>query len=426
MWFVFEERSDSDVSNHQVDPHSLDATSDIPTADSTGESSEGLNETGDQHSSKSILLDVDHDYFRPSPTSSSHVPFSRSLSPTRHRMPTCSSAPPVIAPPVACQLTASPPASHGFEADPLADSSHSKPSLTSPQEELEPALGPNKSSSFSTLSSKLIFSLLRGTQSSPPSPSSSKLADAHPSSDRVEGHGRSVSILDTHRLVSSDGSGPPHSLTLATTMSPVSEGRAIHFSTSKQRVPFGPAVVNHTMSPFAATLYSPPSGAPGFKGDRYDWDKGFSDELESEQKGNLSATADVDSVESVGNRGVSGTVAKSRVAFGSGGSDTGSGPAQASPSSSVPVQDNGLDDCGREGRKLGTISSVAGSDISDWRDQCSGFNRHERHITSSTDTGSAMGELIERKIGTIELAGRRASSDPVLMPELACMVGFCL
>lgn len=38
--------------------------------------------------------------------------------------------------------------------------------------------------------------------------------------------------------------------------------------------------VTHTTSPFAATFYTPPSGAPGFKGDRYDWDKGFSDELE--------------------------------------------------------------------------------------------------------------------------------------------------
>jgi hypothetical protein len=70
-----------------------------------------------------------------------------------------------------------------------------------------------------------------------------------------------------------------------------------------------------------------------------------------------------------------------------------------------------------------------GSDTADWQDHDSGYNRHESHLssTSSTDTGSAggMGDLIERKVGTIELVGRRASSDSVLMPELASMVGFC-
>lgn len=33
-----------------------------------------------------------------------------------------------------------------------------------------------------------------------------------------------------------------------------------------------------------------------------------------------------------------------------------------------------------------------------------------------------MGEVIERKIGNVELVGRKASSTPVLMPELASMV----
>ncbi|KAG6828947.1 hypothetical protein H0H87_000234 [Tephrocybe sp. NHM501043] len=35
-------------------------------------------------------------------------------------------------------------------------------------------------------------------------------------------------------------------------------------------------------SPFAPHVYIPPSGAPGYKGEQYDWDKGFSAELDSE------------------------------------------------------------------------------------------------------------------------------------------------
>ena len=41
-------------------------------------------------------------------------------------------------------------------------------------------------------------------------------------------------------------------------------------------------VIKHTASPFGSHSYIPPSGAPGFRGESYDWDKGFSNELERE------------------------------------------------------------------------------------------------------------------------------------------------
>jgi hypothetical protein len=41
-------------------------------------------------------------------------------------------------------------------------------------------------------------------------------------------------------------------------------------------------VFKHTTSPFGSHSNFPPSGAPGFKGDSYNWDKGFSNELERE------------------------------------------------------------------------------------------------------------------------------------------------
>lgn len=43
--------------------------------------------------------------------------------------------------------------------------------------------------------------------------------------------------------------------------------------------PFGQS---NKASPFASHTYKPPTGAPGYGGERYDWDKGFSAELERE------------------------------------------------------------------------------------------------------------------------------------------------
>ena len=37
-------------------------------------------------------------------------------------------------------------------------------------------------------------------------------------------------------------------------------------------------------SPFASNVYTPPTGAPGYAGQRYDWDKGFSTDLRLEME----------------------------------------------------------------------------------------------------------------------------------------------
>ena len=50
--------------------------------------------------------------------------------------------------------------------------------------------------------------------------------------------------------------------------------------TITHNTPFTPT--GHANSPFAAHVYIPPSGAPGFRGEAYDWDKGYSIELERE------------------------------------------------------------------------------------------------------------------------------------------------
>jgi len=388
-------------------------------------------------SSQSFLLDIDHDYFRPSPIPSSHAS-PRSLSPIRHRMPSRSSSipPPAIAPPIACQLTASPPTSHHSEFDPLVNIGHLNPPTKSVKEEPDSkGLGSERSSS--SLSSKLMSTLLRSSQISPPSSPSSKLADTRPFLKTTVDHAEDHATVGSHQPLFIDDSKRHLALSSTDSMSPALEEHVTHFSVSKQRNPFAPAIVTHSASPFAPTFYNPPSGAPGFKGDRYDWDKGFSDALQSELKGHPFPFAS-DNVHDSSDGGVasSSVISGSWGAWGTGfgfgfgtvraGKSKTHTPISSSPS---PMQVTKLNGHEREVRTTPLITQEMGSDTADWQDHDSGYNRHGRRLssTSPTDIGSVggMGDLIEKKVGTIELVGRRVSSDSVLIPELASMVRFC-
>lgn len=376
-------------------------------------------------SSKSLLLDIDHEYFRSS-VPSSHVS-SRSFSPTRHRTPSHSSSIPlpVVAPTIACQLTTSFPTGH---YDPLVD--HIKPLMPSAKEEvgsLSQALGCESSSS---LSSKLMSSLLQGVHSS--SDLSAKSNNTR-SSSKISSHGANASgsIAETDLPVLNDNdSMPPRPFRVPSTfsMSPALEERGAHFSVLKQRSHFAPAVVTHSTSPFASSFYNSPSGAPGFEGDRYDWDKGFSDELDSERKGKSFVSAEVHDSNGSDGKGVSSRISGSRGSWGAG---FGFGFGQVRPGKSTShtpsppssVQDDELDSHARDLKTILPPAQNMRSDTPDWEDHDNG---HKTLISSSssTDVGSVggMGEIIERMTGTIELVGRKASSDSVLMPELAYMV----
>ena len=416
MWFVLE-GEDKNITND--DPH--DATSHTPTTGSQCEVSKELDGTQRQTSSDSILLDIDHDYFRSSTIPTSHAS-PRSLSPMRHRMPSRSSSVPplMVAPPIACQLSASPTTSP----------------TTSDLEDLDPSNQAQASSleRSPSFSSKLMSSLLRGAQPSPPSTTTSRLGDVQSSSETTLDH----TGKQTAALTDEDSKSSRPLVVSTSPMSLVSERRATQFSVSKQRIPFSPAVVTHSTSPFAATFYRPPTGAPGFEGDRYDWDKGFSDELESERKSLTSVDVN-DESGSEGNGSVIGAVASSSVGspgsrgwgtsfrFGFGSKRGKLMPKAASLSSMT--QGNGLNGREREGKDSKAILPLGQEiepDTADLRDHDGGFNRHERDYSSTSSIGSGMGDLIERKVGTIELAGRSVLSDSVLMPELASMVGFQL
>ena len=113
-------------------------------------------------------------------------------------------------------------------------------------------------------------------------------------------------------------------------------------------------------SPFGSHTYIPPSGAPGFRGDLYDWDKGYSNELERE-------------------------IVRGRS------TDRGNGKERSV-------------DADGKGRTLET--------------------EMQSHIRADVGVGIGIGALMEKKSGDLDLKGRRAATTPVLSQNLAILVCF--
>ena len=120
-------------------------------------------------------------------------------------------------------------------------------------------------------------------------------------------------------------------------------------------------IIKHKASPFGTHTYIPPSGAPGFKGDAYDWDKGFSKELERE-------------------------IVRGRS------SDRGNGNGK-----SVGVDSRG--------EMLETEMQA-----------------HKRTDVGINKVG--IGAFMEKKSGNLDLKGRKMSTDPVLSQNLAILVRY--
>ncbi|KAG5637439.1 hypothetical protein DXG03_004439 [Asterophora parasitica] len=122
--------------------------------------------------------------------------------------------------------------------------------------------------------------------------------------------------------------------------------------------PFGRSL---KASPFASHVYVPPTGAPGYKGEQYNWDRGFSAELEREIGGG-------DDAKTTGN--------------GNGGEEE------------------------QDAQELVGIEVLAA---------------HARAKAKARDSLD-LGYLMERKSGGVELFGRKLSTTPVLSPALGDMV----
>ena len=191
----------------------------------------------------------------------------------------------------------------------LSSSFHTRsPSQPSPPTLAPPIMDSNISSDLHTLSDE---QSTRSDTSSPLSSSSSfparwmshllKTGSGTGQQLQLQHHGQAVtstleSILGLNVDASSSSSHPPSGTSPPTAASTVS---AIHRRNSSslpirhhQSTPHlqphasltlpRSIVFKHTASPFGSHSYIPPSGAPGFRGESYDWDKGFSNELERE------------------------------------------------------------------------------------------------------------------------------------------------
>ena len=273
MWFTLEGRNEVE---ENVNDSSIPASPAPPTEAPI------LNDSTKEKPLLSLMQDIDHEYFRPLPSLSPTR--SRSSSPILHRgisrSNSISPLPPAIAPPIACQLTA-PLAigqSRGGDSQESVDTPGIEPPFTDSSIETSSSDSMERPS-LSSLSSKLMLSLLRsGQEPSPSSTHTSRSVGPHLGSHETAFPPHSSTTFPSSKPMSSVPRIPAHTETLPIASFATTEKR--HIQPVFKRINLSSVdSVTHTTSPFAATFYTPPSGAPGFEGDRYDWDKGFSDEL---------------------------------------------------------------------------------------------------------------------------------------------------
>ncbi|KAE9393145.1 TLD-domain-containing protein [Gymnopus androsaceus JB14] len=197
------------------------------------------------------LLDLDLDFFTPKQESSGADGDYISHPHTTRHVKTSSS------PHLTRKSTLSQP--HG-PAPPIA--STSSVSSSPPNDHSDTESVTSRSPSYQTLSnisSKWMTSILNKSSSESP-----------PEFEHLS-RSSTASSLSAHARSSSDSRNPRHTQTFP---SP-----AISTFNTLRRVP---SSSTHPASPFAPHVFVPPSGAPGFKPDGYDWDKGFSGELDKE------------------------------------------------------------------------------------------------------------------------------------------------
>jgi len=439
MWFIFENKENKG----SKDLEKLSSTSSSPSRllGRPAELSDDSTKQETEERTSTVLLDIDHDYFRPPLSLSRQHSQSNNapkLTPTMSRSNSMSPPRPAIAPPITSQLTASQYSitidenrklkSDFQEFDPLNQVGNFDPSTRPSKSDSPPKTPSLNSSSYqsvTSLSSKLMSSLLRGGRDT-----LSGRMGIHSSVDSifrpdVEHDGTSASLVDQQPSLSfhpsyhllDERSKSPQSLTgtlPVATSSSLPSARTGRSSNSFTHSPFAPATITHGASPFSPTVYIPPSGAPGFTGDKYDWDKGFSDELESEwQKKRLVNESNENGTKNIGidmpNRS---DAASSRGGWSpSLGFGFGSIRSRKFNSSSHAIHGLAMDGANR--------------DSSPPRDSHKGRqNGRQSSHSSSTESGGVdkMGEFIDQKIGKVELLGRKMSSSPVLMPQLASMV----
>ncbi|KAF9494142.1 TLD-domain-containing protein [Pleurotus eryngii] len=188
--------------------------------------------------------------------------WSRTAHPPLHRKRSSSLHPPTLASPIASTSSAT--------SAPYPAGGHPENYLPSV---FPPRPVPVRSSSYQTLSSlssKWMSSFKSSNRQSPPTNTLESLfapfASVAPSQSTSSPHQSSASQIPTLH----------HASTLPFASSSIPPVQISHGT------PFAPPPPNSTTSPFGPHIYIPPTGAPGYAGECYDWDKGFSEELQHE------------------------------------------------------------------------------------------------------------------------------------------------
>lgn len=221
-----------------------------------------------------VDLDFDESYFSPAvpDTISRGDQSRRSPSPPRSPPPTLtrsSSLSPsrIPAPPVASTSSA-------FSSDlstPLEEN-------TDPLNSSRPPMGSYQT--LSNISSRWMPSFLSSSKSSHPSASPSLESLFNDPTVHPKPH---TTTVPPRRQTPVSSSSIPISNTHASPTLHHANTFSVPGSNLSHGTPFAPhPSSSFHPSPFAAHVYVPPTGAPGFKGEGYDWDKGYSTELERE------------------------------------------------------------------------------------------------------------------------------------------------
>lgn len=252
---------------HEDDPLYWIVTGDSASSPSPGKRECPLSTREYTTTGMSSLLDLDPTFFSPSIPNSS-LPIVPSNSEKTAQTHVCDRPrnlrfpPSRIVPPIA--ITRLPSSGSGSQQD-----NESSPSNT--REE-------------TSISTKTTTTMLKGYSSPAASTLSHVASSLHPytrnsSPDGISDHYRAISLPEQH-LHPSEPVDRVQSAHLREVVSRSFHGRGAQKGRITHGTSFNP---KQYRSPFAAHVYTPPSGAPGYAGEQYDWDHGFSEELVREQ-----------------------------------------------------------------------------------------------------------------------------------------------
>jgi hypothetical protein len=220
-----------------------------------------------------VLHDLDHEYFssgRLVPVDiNTHIDSDKTFSEQRlssslHTRSPSQPSPPTLAPPI-------------MDSN-MSSDLHTLSDEPSTRSDINPSL-----SSSSTFSARWMSNLLKTSSGTGQQQQGQAVASTLES---ILGVNADASSSSSH---SPSGTSPP---TAASTVSAIHRRNSSSLPIRHHQIPHQrphtshtlprSIVIKHTASPFGTHSYIAPSGAPGFRGESYDWDKGFSNELERE------------------------------------------------------------------------------------------------------------------------------------------------